>query len=140
MSDTLHALLSTAATFSAGAIDAVGPELARRLAMMEIHVAISTDPARARVLAVAPDGDVAVVHQAAVPAALGEAVGAFVNEALARVQPETRVALARLQAAGSGRLGVLVERDSRAVHLMVAAGQDLPMRLVTIQADSGVAH
>ncbi|MCC7244020.1 MAG: hypothetical protein IT180_19015 [Acidobacteria bacterium] len=140
MSDTLHALLAAAARFSLEAINTVGPQLARHVAMMDIHVAVSTDPARARVLAVAPDGNVAVVHQAAVPTALGEAVGAFLSEALARVQPETRVALARLQAAGSGRLGVLIERDAQAAHLMVDAGEDLPHRLVTLQAEAGVAH
>jgi len=136
-SNQLSDLIGAAVAFVQAALDGLPATLANRLAVSGgLHVVIAVAPMpRARLVAVAPGGEMRCVHSGAVPPVLGAAAAAVLGGGLAQLSGAARTAVARLQAAGQAP-GVIVAPTGE-VHITVDTGSALPQIVATLQVDLG---
>jgi hypothetical protein len=139
----LNALRAACGDFAAGGFARLKPEIAHAIVLWPTRVCISLEPARARLVVEAPNGELRCVYRVnTVKPALGVATAAFVSLALGHLTTATQTVLIRRHAAGqASNLGVIVDQAG-ACHLTLDDGGELPRILCTLQPEAGeaVAH
>ena len=100
-------------------------------------VAVTLNPAHARLIVQEPNGSRAVVHADDVPDDLGAASAAFVEECLHQLPEPVRAKVMALVGVDAAAFGVVVSREEDSACLVLdGVGPDPPVLLVTCEGSS----
>jgi hypothetical protein len=136
--DLLNAVVAAAADFTVAALSGLPRHLADRLSGASKFVVVSFAPPAARLVVQAPGGETACIARRVgleISDDLCVPICFYLASAVERLAAGTRQQLGQLLEAGVGRVGVLVELDCGAVHLVFDAGdRDGATILATLKA------
>jgi len=135
-------LLAAAGEYTKKALSTLSPQTGARVAAARLYVTVGTMPAVVRLVVEGDQEALACVHEARdadLPPVLCAAAAAVIESGVGRLSDAARKSVAMLQEQGRG-LGLIVDLEAGAVHLMVDVGEALPRVLATLRFEPAVTH